>query len=134
MEETQFIFYILAMRSVSFFFTGVFFIILLCYSLYTYTEISSIKVSDNLSLIPLKENKSVIRSIESHGKIHTNEDKIFFVESQNTVQHKLSGRQACSIESAGTHQFYYHSYTERKMNIFGHDKIRFFFFSVQKTF
>ena len=99
------------MKSRSFFFAGVFFIILLCYSLYTYTEIYSLKVPESLLVV---EDKSVIRNIEKHKKIHTNEDKIFFVESQNTVQHELSGRQACSIESAGTHQFYYHSYTERK--------------------
>ncbi|KAL7041977.1 hypothetical protein ACKWTF_000975 [Chironomus riparius] len=91
------------MRSISFFFTGVLFIILLCYSLYTYTEINSMKVSESLSPVKTEaiiEDKSVIRNLESHRKIHTNEDKIFFVESQNSVHHKLSGRQACSIESA----------------------------------
>lgn len=117
-EKTQFIFCILAMKFVSFFFTGIFFIILLCYSLDTFTEIYSIKDSNSLSLVLVGENKSVIRNIESHTEIHTNGDKIFFVESQNSVQHKLSGRQACSIESAGTHQFYYHSYTERKIEIY----------------
>lgn len=38
---------------------------------------------------------------ESIGIINTSHENVFFVESQNTTEHKLSGRQACSIESAG---------------------------------
>lgn len=39
-----------------------------------------------------------IRNIE---EINPNIESVFFVETQNTTEHKLSARQACSIESAG---------------------------------
>lgn len=48
--------------------------------------------------IDIEEDETIIGDIE---KINAKNDNVFFVETQNTTEHKLSVRQACSIESAG---------------------------------
>lgn len=53
----------------------------------------------SLSTIILEdENDTVIENIEN---INAKNENVFFVETQNTTNHTLSRRQACSIESAG---------------------------------
>lgn len=44
------------------------------------------------------EDESVIGNIE---KVKKYGEKVFFVETQNTTEHRITTRQACSIESAG---------------------------------
>lgn len=87
------------MRSTSFVFFIVIFITLVLYSLIIYNKVFTIQISESVTYL-----SKVIVNIENHPKIRSSEDKIFFVESHSAIHHNLSGRQACSIESAGTHQ------------------------------
>lgn len=41
------------------------------------------------------------RLIENIENINKTGEKVFFVETQNTTEHKITTRQACCIESAG---------------------------------
>lgn len=68
-----------------------FFSVILLYNL-----IINISPSDNF----YDSNVDKIESIEEIN-LNENQEKVFFVESQNRVDHDLKLRQACSIESAG---------------------------------
>ena len=70
------------------------FILLFTVTIY-YTNVD---VVSNFSNEEVVEDESVIWNIE---KIKKSGEKGFFVETQNTTEHKLITRQACSIESAG---------------------------------
>lgn len=56
--------------------------------------------TDNF-LIDEEEDETMIGNIE---RINAKNENVFFVETQNLTEHKLSERQACSIESAGMYK------------------------------
>lgn len=72
------------------------FTFILLYTVTTYY--SNGYVVPNVKHEEVKEDESVIGNIE---KIKKSGEKVFFVETQNTTEHKITTRQACSIESAG---------------------------------
>lgn len=84
---------------------------------YTNNDLSNINVKEKGDDYGFEyiddEDENIIGNIVNIKKVG---EKVFFVETKNTTEHKLTTRQACSIESAGMYvkSFYLNSNIEFK--------------------
>ncbi|KAG5674653.1 hypothetical protein PVAND_004607 [Polypedilum vanderplanki] len=83
---------------------GVLFIVMLIYNI-QYLKNSDYSIIDigkfeEIEIEEEKEDLRFVKNIESSSTLLLNGENVFFVETQNSTQHILNDRQACSIESA----------------------------------
>jgi hypothetical protein len=101
MQASQFNFSALDMKSFSMLvLCGIFFIIMLWYSVENMRSSSSDVIFKDIDEIT-REDPKIVRNIEDRSALSADGENVFFVETRNTTRHELSDRQACSVESAG---------------------------------
>jgi hypothetical protein len=99
---------------------GIFFLIMVWYNLEMFKNsdvlyISIGDIEEQHQQASEEEDPMRVRNLEDDSAVSADGENVFFVETQNTTRHDLSDRQACSIESAGTHR----SFLRRCVNFFG---------------
>lgn len=107
--------------------------------LITYSNNNAVDIKPNKEIFDVEIEEEDTNEILNVEKIKLNGENVFFVETHNTTEHKLSTRQACSIESAGMFKehitiyrsyFYYLLFTLFRHN-FNENKLLSFFLIFQ---